>query len=48
MLSAEHSEDSFREIYGCVMGKLLEWRQVVSPNGPSGPGLLKVRVIWSN
>lgn len=48
MLSAEHSEDSFREIYVGVMGKLPGWRQVVPPNRLSDPGLLKVKAIRSN
>ncbi len=48
MLSAEHSEDSFKEIYDGVMGKLCGWRQVVPPNGARDPSLFKVRVIRSN
>lgn len=48
MLPAERSEDSFKEIYGGVMGKLPGWRRVVPPNGLSDPSLLKVRVIRSN
>lgn len=48
MLSAENSEDSFKEIYGGVIRKLPGWRQVVPSNGESDPGLFKVRVIRSN
>lgn len=48
MLSAEHSEDSFNEIYDGVMGKLRGWRQVVPLNGARDPSLFKVRVIRSN
>lgn len=40
--------DSFREIYGGVMGKLPGWRRVAPCNGLCDPGLVKVSVIRSN